>query len=108
MNSIDAYVKDIKKYSDSVDMKVVEKLASRLAGTMAKPDARYVAVSDKKECGRVRNGFIKKSLGVDNKEKADKAIAAVGESMKKDRTKSRVTFYYLLIQQLRAKSAYLK
>ncbi len=108
MSDIQAYADDIKKYTDSVDMEVVEELAGRLAGTMAKADARYVAASDPEELARVREGFVNKNLNVTDDTKADEAIAVVAEKMKEDRTKSRVTFYYLLIEELGAKSAYIK
>ncbi len=107
MSDIQMYVDDIKNYTNDVDMEVVEELARRLAGTMAKADARYVATSDDEELARVREGFVNKNLGVTDDAKADEAIAKVAEKMSGDRTKSRLTFYYLLIEELGAKSAYL-
>ncbi len=107
MVDVQSYVDDIKNYTNDVDMEVVEALGRRLAGTMAKADARYVATSDKDELARVREGFVNKTLGVTDDTKADEAIAKVAERMKEDRTKSRVTFYYLLIEELGAKKAYL-
>ena len=107
MVDVQAYVDDIKNYTKSVDMEVVEALGRRLAGTMAKADARYVAASDSEELDRVREGFVNKNLSITDDAKADEAIAKVAEKMKGDRTKSRVTFYYLLIEELGAKSAYL-
>ena len=107
MSDIQAYVEDIKNYTNDVDMEVVEELGRRLAGTMAKADARYVATSDADELARVREGFVNKNLKVTDDAKADEAIAKVAEKMSGDRTKSRVTFYYLLIEELGAKSAYL-
>ncbi len=108
MSNIQMYVEDIKNYTNDVDMEIVEELASRLAGTMAKADARYVATSDSEELDRVREGFVNKNLNVTDDAKADEAIARVAEKMSEDRTKSRVTFYYLLIEELDAKAAYLK
>jgi len=107
MVDVQKYVDDIKNYTKSVDMDVVEALGRRLAGTMAKADARYVAASDAEELARVREGFVNKNLNVTDDAKGDAAIAVVAEKMKGDRTKSRVTFYYLLIEELGAKSAYL-
>jgi hypothetical protein len=108
MSDIQAYVDDIKNYTSDVDMEVVEELGRRMAGTMAKADARYVAASDTEELARVREGFVNEKLGVKDDAKADEAIAKVAEKMSGDRTKSRVTFYYLLIEELGAKSAYIK
>lgn len=97
----DNHLKDIKKYDKTVDMKLANALYRRLAGAMGRSDARYVAFSDAKEVGRVRNGYIKKTLGVSDRAKADAACDAVEKRMKKDRTKSRLTAYYLLAQELR-------
>ena len=41
--------------------------------------------------------FLKKKLGLTNPDaELDKAIMAIGEKMKSDRTKNKVTVYYLL------------
>lgn len=46
---------------------------------------------------RVRNNFLKKKLGLtDSDADLDKAIMSAAEKMKGDRTKNRVTVYYLL------------
>jgi hypothetical protein len=51
-----------------------------------------VAFSDKEELARVRMSFLKKKLGLtDPDAEFDKAIMAIGEKMKDDRTKNRVT-----------------
>lgn len=97
----DKHLKDISKYDSTVDMKLANALYKRLAGAMARNDARTVAFSDKKELSRIRNGYLKKTLEITDRKKADAAIEAVGEKMKKDRNKSRITAYYLLAQELR-------
>ncbi len=103
---IEKYIKDIEKYTDKVNEKLVEKLARRLASVMAKDDSRTVSVTDKKELGRIRRNLAVKKLGV-KPEKADKAIEVVSEKMAKTKAKSRVTFYYLLITELKAVKKYL-
>ena len=95
------HLQDIKKYDRSVDMRLANALYRRLAGTMARKDARLVAFSDAPEVARVRNGYIKKTLGIADRKKADAACQAVEKRMKKDRSKSRLTVYYLLAQELR-------
>ena len=97
----DKHLKDITKYDKTPDMKLANALYRRLAGAMAKSDARTVAFSDKKEVARVRNGFIKKTLEITDRKKADAALEAVAHTLKKDRSKSRLTAYYLLAQELR-------
>ena len=48
----------------------------------------------------MRENFLKKKLGLpDSDADLDKAIMAVGEKMTGDRTKNRVTIYYLLAEQ---------
>jgi Holliday junction resolvasome RuvABC DNA-binding subunit len=103
---IEKYIKDIEKYSSKVNKKLVEKLAVRLASTMAKDDSRTVSCGDRKELGRVRRNLIVSKLGYDAK-KADKALEAVCQTMKKSKAKSRVTFYYLVITELKAVKKYL-
>lgn len=101
----DKHMADILKYDAKPDKKLVEALYRRLAGVLGRADARTVAMSDPKEVATVRNGFIKKTLGVDKRAKADAAIAAVHAAMKKDRSKSRLTAYYLLTKELKKGSA---
>ena len=93
------YIKDIKKYRVKPDEKAVEKLYRRMAGVLGRKDAATVAASDKKELARVKYNFISKRLGVKG-DKADAAIEAVCKKMKKDRQKNRLTFYYLLANEL--------
>jgi len=97
------YLEDIKKYDKKPDTELVEALYRRLAGALARKDARLVAFSDAKEVGRVRRNFVMARLGITSKTKADEAIMMVAEKMKKDRTKSRLTVYYLLTQHFKAK-----
>ena len=66
---------------------------------MSKADSRYVAASDADEVQRVVDGFLKKKLGRKEDNAAlVAAVKAVGEKMKGDRTKSRITVYYLLAE----------
>ena len=66
-----------------------------------------VAFSDKEEVARVRTHFLKKKLGLTNPDaELDKAIMAIGEKMKGDRTKNRVTVYYLLADHFGKLSAF--
>jgi 3-dehydroquinate synthetase len=64
---------------------------------MSKADTRYVACSDKTEIERVRENFLKKKLGITSGD-MDASIKAICEAMKADKTKSRLTFYYLLAE----------
>ena len=97
----DKHIADIKKYDKSINMKLAQALYRRLAGAMARRDAALVSFTDTKELSRVRDGFIKKTLGVEDRKKADAALEAVHTMMKKDKSRSRLTVYYLLAQELR-------
>jgi hypothetical protein len=67
---------------------------------LQKRDSSLVSITDPEETRRVRENFLKKKLGLTLSDgDLDKAIAAVGQRMKADRTKSRVTVYYLLAEQ---------
>ena len=101
MADISDYLADIKKYAaGAVDEKAVAGMAKTYALVMSKADSRYVAASDADEVARVVAGFLKKKLGRKESD-ADLAAAvkAVGEKMKGDRTKSRITVYYLLAEK---------
>jgi uncharacterized protein VirK/YbjX len=93
------HLADIKKYATKVDEAAVQGMTKNYALVMSKPDTRYVAASDPTEVQRVVDNFLKKKLG--RKESNDALTAAckaIGEKMKADRTKSRLTFYYLLAE----------
>ena len=91
------HVADIKKYAKNpVNETAVQHLAKTYALVMSKPDAKYVSCSDPAELDRVRENFLKKKLGLSGD--LDGAIKAVCTTMKPDRTKSRLTFYYLLAE----------
>ena len=94
------HVADIKKYAKNpVNETPTQHLAKTYALVMSKPDAKYVACSDKLELGRVRENFLKKKLGLDGD--LDGAIKAVCTTMKPARDKSRLTFYYLLAEHFK-------
>lgn len=91
------HVADIGKYtSNPVNQTAVAHLVRTYALVLGKADARYVACSDPAEIATVRENFLKKKLGVDGD--LDGAIKSVCATMKADRTKSRLTFYYLLAE----------
>lgn len=92
------HVADIKKYATKpVNENAVAHLAKTYQLVMSRPDAKYVACSDPAELGRVRDNFLKKKLKLESGD-LDAAIKAVCQTMKADRTKSRLTFYYLLAE----------
>lgn len=93
------WLADVRKYVADADETVVAAIVKYLGIALRNRDSSLVSFSDKKETDRVRENFLKKKLGLtDDDATLDAAIAGVGERMKDDRTKNRVTVYYLLAQ----------
>lgn len=91
------YVADVKKYTSNVNEAAVAAIVKYCGIALRGADSRYVSVTDPAEVKRVVDGFAAKKLGLDAKA-ADAAVKAAGEKMKADRTKSRVTIYYLMAE----------
>jgi len=91
------YSADIKKYTSSVDEAAVEAIVKYCGIALKGNDSRWVSMADAAEVKRVVDGFAAKKLGLDAKT-AQAAVLAVGEKMKADKTKHRVTVYYLLAE----------
>jgi len=90
---------DVKKYVRNPDEKAIAGIVRHCGIALQSRDASLVALSDAKEVERVRTSFLKKKLGLNKPDaELDKAIMAVGDKMKADRTKNRVTVYYLLAE----------
>ena len=97
------HLADVKKYATSVDEAAVAGMSKTYALVMSKADTRYVAASDPVEVQRVVDNFCKKKLG---RKESDADLTAVVkaqcEKMKADRTKSRITVYYLVAEHFKA------
>ena len=88
---------DVKKYVPNADEKAIAGIVKYCGIALQKRDSSLVSFTDKEEVARVRNNFLKKKLGLTNSDaELDKAIMSVGDKMKDDRTRNRVTVYYLL------------
>ncbi|AJA07826.1 hypothetical protein SKP52_04495 [Sphingopyxis fribergensis] len=93
------WLADVRKYVADADEAVVSKIVAYLGIALRNRDSSLVSFSDPTETDRVRENFLKKKLGLtDDDATLDAAIAGVGERMKGDTTKNRVTVYYLLAQ----------
>ena len=94
------YLAEVKRYAASADEKAVSGIVKHLGIALKSADASLVSCSSKDELARVRESWLKKKLALtDSDADLDKAIKAVCETMKADRNKQRVTFYYLLAQK---------
>lgn len=95
------YAADIKKYTANVSEKAIAGLVKHFGIALKEgSDSSFVSVSDKAETDRVRDGFLKKKCALTNPDaELDAAIKEVGEKMKAEKRKLRVTFCYLLAEK---------
>lgn len=93
------WLADVRKYVANADETVMKAIVRYCGIALQNRDSSLVSFSDKKETDRVRENFLKKKLALtESDDVLDAAIAAVGQRMKEDRTKNRVTVYYLLAE----------
>ena len=90
------YLRVTREYDADVDPEVVLKIQKHLGASLSNRDSKYVACSDETELETIVKGFMKKKMGIDDKEAAMEKVKAVCLTMKPTRMKNRVTFYYLL------------
>jgi hypothetical protein len=91
------HLPDVQKYAPNADKAAVAAVVKYCGIALQRRDSSMVSASDAKEVATIRDGFAAKKLGL-SAEAAEAAIKAVSEKMKGDRSKSRVTFYYLLAE----------
>lgn len=90
---------DVKKYVPDADDAVIAAIVRYCGIALRKRDSSLVSFSDPKETGRVRDNYCRKKLGLTDPDDAvDAEIAKIGERMKGDTTRNRVTVYYLLAE----------
>lgn len=99
MSDVDKYLADVKKYAPNCNVDAVGAIVKHLGIALRNKDASLVSGSDPEEMKRVRESWCKKKLGITDSDAAiDAAVKSVIERMKADRTKERVTVYYLLAE----------
>lgn len=88
---------DVRKYAPGADEKAIAGIVKYCGIALRNRDSSLVSFSGKSERDRVRENFLKKKLGLTQQDdELDRVIAEVGETMKGDPTKNRVTVYYML------------
>jgi hypothetical protein len=93
------WASDVLKYSPNADAKAIAGIVRHCGIALRNKDSSLVAISDKDEVKTVRDNFLKKKLALTQPDtELDAAIKAVGAKMNADRTKNRVTVYYLLAE----------
>jgi hypothetical protein len=93
------YLTDVRKYDSGADEAVVGKIVKHLGIALRNRDSSMVSASDQTELDRVEERWCGKKLGVTGPS-AKAAVASVAKAMAADRSKSRVTFYYLVAKEL--------
>ena len=91
------YKTDIAKYTSSVNEKAVAAIVKFCGIALKSRDSSLVSVTDDAELERIRKGFAAKVLNL-NEAECETAIKAVSQTMKAEKNKQRVTFYYLLAE----------
>lgn len=94
------YLADVRKYDATASEEVVNKIVKHLGIALRNRDSSLVSCSDSSELDRVRTSWCMKKLGQADAAKCDAVIETVCETMSGDRSKSRVTFYYLVAKHL--------
>ena len=93
---MDDYAVNVKKYAPDAKDAVIAAIVKHLGIALRSKDASLVSCTDKDELARVRDSWCKKKLGLGDEAAIDAMIKKVCETMKAERNKSRVTFYYLV------------
>ncbi len=88
------YIENVKRYDSGAGEAVVQKIVNHLGIALMNKDASLVACSDQTEKDRVVSSWCEKKLGLSGDCAA--MVEDVCATMKEDRNKCRVTFYYLI------------
>lgn len=100
------YAADVKRYAANAEDTVIAGIVKHLGIALKSNDASLVSCSSTDELSRVRESWLKKKLQLTQDDaELDKGIKAVCEKMKADKSKQRVTFYYLLAEHFGKTSA---
>ena len=91
---------DVRRYDPDAPESVIAGIVRYCGIALRKRDSSLVSFGDPVEIARVRDNFLKKKLGLTQPDSdLDAAIVNVGQRMKGDNFKNRVTVYYLLTRQ---------
>lgn len=90
------YLEKVQGYDKDADPIHVMKIVDHLGSALSSRDSMFVACSDETERNTVAKNWLSKTLGVTgSKEELDEKVQSVCQTMKSDRLKDRVVFYYL-------------
>ncbi len=98
MANVADYIADVRRYDAGASEDTVGKIVKHLGIALSNKDSSLVSASDQTELDRVRDKWGMKKLGLDEAAAAG-LVAQVAATMKEDRQKQRVTFYYLVAKE---------
>lgn len=88
---------DVRKYVPDAEGDIIAGIVRYCGISLRNRESSLVSFTEPAETDRVKANFLRKKLGLTDPDSVlDSAIAAVGERMKADTTRNRVTVYYLL------------
>ena len=91
------WLADVRKYAADADENVVGAIVKYLGIALRNRDSSLVSFTDPEEVGRVREKWLRKKLGLTDPDNVlNEGLDWVKGLMSADRTKNRVTVYYLL------------
>jgi len=94
------HLEAVRRYVPDADENAVACIVKHLGIALKSKDASLVSCASKDERARVRDSWCKRKLGLTASDAdLDKAVLDVCETMKGDKRKNRVAFYYLLAQK---------
>ncbi len=100
---------DVKKYAPDADEGIIAGIVRHCGIALRNRDSSLVSFTDPAELARVRTNFLKKKLGLAQaNDVLDAAIAKVGNAMKGDNSRNRVTVYYLLAAEFKKLDVFAK
>jgi hypothetical protein len=102
------WLADVKKYAPKANEAAVTGIVKYLGIALRNRDSSLVSFSDPEEVGRVKKNFCMKKLALTDEKAIDAALVKVGEALKGDRTKNRVTVYYLLADHFKKLDMFVK
>lgn len=94
------YLADVRRYDAGANEEAVDRIVKYLGIALRNRDSSLVSCSDPAELERIRDKWCMKRLGAVDPEWCDSVLQIVCETMRADRAKSRVTFYYLVAKHL--------
>ena len=101
------YTSEAEKLGVKVDADLFRLVTKGIGPAIYKEDAELVSSSQKSELETVKKNFLIKKLGLEDSEKLDAGINSVVDIMgSSNKKKYRAIFYYLLVKEFGAESAY--